>query len=188
MKIVFTGRKADLSDSLKTFTEKKLSKIERILGPNPQAHVVLTLEKHRHRSEIVVNARTATLTARADAADFRDSVAQCVERLLAQAKKYRGRLRQRSRREGARHPKRGAAVVAAGILAGAERSVGSSPDGNDIVRMGRVPVKPMTVEEAMLLARDARDAFFVFRDAESLQISVIFRRADGRFGIVEAEA
>jgi len=187
MKIAFTGRKTDLTDSLKLFTEKKLAKLERILGPDTEAHVVLTLEKRRQRAEIVVKARTVTLTARADAADFLDSVTGSVERLLAQAKKHRGRLTKRSRREGARHPKRGAAVVEAGILAGAERS-GKGSDGDAVVRMGRVPVKPMTVEEAVLLARQARDAFFVFRDAESLQIAVIFRRADGRLGVVEAEA
>ncbi len=53
--------------------------------------------------------------------------------------------------------------------------------------MGRVPVKPMSVEEALLLMQDSPHPFLVFRDADSQQVSVIFRRRDGHFGLIEPE-
>ncbi|HXI02505.1 MAG TPA: ribosome-associated translation inhibitor RaiA, partial [Candidatus Saccharimonadales bacterium] len=83
MTILFTGRKADLTPALKAFAEGKLAKLERILDDIQEAHVILELDKHRHRCETVLKARTATLTARADGPDFRVSIARCADRLLA---------------------------------------------------------------------------------------------------------
>ena len=53
--------------------------------------------------------------------------------------------------------------------------------------MGRTPVKPMSVEEAVLLLQENSDPFLVFRDADSLRFCVLFRRGDGRFGLIEPE-
>ena len=74
MTILFTGRKADLKPGLKTLAERKLEKLERLLHENPDAHIILTQEKHRHLAEIIVRARVGTLTAKADGADFQESL------------------------------------------------------------------------------------------------------------------
>jgi ribosome hibernation promoting factor len=185
MTILFTGRKADLTPALKQFAESKLGKLERVLDDIQEAHVILELDKHRHRCETVVKSRTTTLTARADGGDFRVSVAQCVDRLVAQAKKHHGRLTGRSRREGARSSPRRARVAE---LALALSPGEPAPEEHRVVRMGSVPVKPMSVDEALLQVRGSRDLFLVFRNTESQQVTVLFRRPDGRFGLVEAEA
>ena len=54
--------------------------------------------------------------------------------------------------------------------------------------MGRVPAKPMSVEEALLQVRASRESVLIFRNADSQQVAVLFRRADGRFGLIEEEA
>lgn len=185
MTILYTGRKADLTPVLKELTEKKLGKLGRFLGEIQDAHVILTLEKHRHLTEIVVKGRLATLTARSEAADFRDSVVLCIDRLLVQARKHRERRAKERRREGRRSsPRRGGETLGAPALAGA---AGSDNDHPRVVRMGRIPAKPMSVEEALLQVRGSRDPFLIFRNAESQQLAVIFRRSDGRFGLVEEE-
>lgn len=182
MTIVFTGRKADLTAGLKAVAEKKLSKLERILHESPDVHVILTQEKHRHRVEILVRARVGKLTARGQAAVMREALGEAIERILAQGRKHhekrsRGRKR-RSMRESAR-----GGDLALAALDGAR----GEPDGPAIVPMGRVPVKPMSVEEALLLMQDSPHPFLVFRDADSQQVSVIFRRRDGHFGLIEPE-
>jgi putative sigma-54 modulation protein len=179
MTILFTGRQADLTEGLKAFTEKKLAKLERFLDALQDAHVVLKAEKHRRLVEIVVKTRAATLTARGEAADFRDSIGLCADRLLAQAKRHHERLAKERKRAGMRSSPR-------------VPETGAPPRAGDgdhpaVVRMGSIPAKPMSLEEALLQADRSSDPVLVFRNVESQNVAVLFRRADGRFGLVEEE-
>jgi len=175
MDIVFTGRKADLTRDLRALAEEKLGKLERILHEIPGAHVVLTREKHRHLVEIVVRGRAGTLTATADGSEFEESLARAGDRILAQARKHHSKIAKGPKRRRGRGEARSAQVPPA------------SGDGAGVVSMGRIPVKPMSVEEAVLQLEEQGDAFVVFRDADSMQVAVIFRRRDGRIGLVEPE-
>jgi putative sigma-54 modulation protein len=183
MKILFTGRKAHLTPTLKAFTEGKLVKLEKVLGDILDAHVVLKREKHRLGAEIVVKARTRTLTAKCEAADFTDAVTACVDRLLAQARRHADR--RNSRRKG-----RGPWETPRRNLAAVETAPEPIPDAlaPEVVRMGRMPVRPMSVREALLRARDAERPILVFRDLASQQVAVLYRREDGQYGLVETEA
>lgn len=179
MPILFTGRKADLTPALKRFAESKLNKLDRFLGTEPDVHVILTVERHRRLAEIVARTPAATLTARADSPDFRESIDRCLDRIVAQAKRNHDKQtrRRRGRRETLRLPP--------GILPAVATDQDERPA---VVRMGRVPVKPMSVDEAVFEIQDSRDGFLVFRNADSQRISVLFRREDGRFGLIEPEA
>ncbi len=185
MTIVYTGRRAALTPLLREFVEKKLTKLERFLGEIQDAHVILALEKHRYLAEVVVKARVASLAAKSESSDFRDAAAMCTERLLAQAKRHHDRLAKERKREGMRRSARRGGLPIEAIL---DAVTGSDNNRPPIVRMGRIPAKPMSVEEAALQVRDSRNAFLIFRNAESQQVAVIFRRPDGRYGLVEEEA
>lgn len=183
MPILFTGRKTDLTPALREFAEEKLDKLARLLGDDPDAHVILTRERHRHLAEIVARSRAGTLTARADAADVTDALRGCLDRILAQAKKRRALVaRERKRRAMKASPRE--------VRSRGDRGSAAPPDDDRplVVSMGRVPVKPMSVEEAVLEMQGSPEAFLVFRDADSRQITVLFRRSDGRFGLIEPEA
>jgi ribosome hibernation promoting factor len=180
MTILFTGRKADLTPGLKTFTEEKLARLERVLHESPDAHVVLTREKHRHLAEIVVHARIGTLTAKANGAEFEESLGLAIDRLLAQARKQHSKIAKGRKRRAMRESPRGGPPFP-------EVPPVSSPDGPAVVPMGRVPVRPLSVEEAILLLAEASEPFLMFRDADTLRFCLIFRRRDGRFGLVEPE-
>jgi ribosome hibernation promoting factor len=180
MTILFTGRKADLTPGLKTFTEEKLARLERVLHESPDAHVVLTREKHRHLAEIVVHARIGTLTAKANGTEFEESLGRAIDRLLSQARRHHSKIAKGRKRRAMRESPRGGRVFE-------ETPLVSSPDGPAVVPMGRVPVRPMSIEEALLLLREASEPFLMFRDADTLRFCLIFRRRDGRFGVVEPE-
>jgi putative sigma-54 modulation protein len=185
MTILFTGRKTHLTPSVKEFAEAKLKRLERVLDPIRDAHVILDQERHRHVAEIVVKARHATFTAKGAAAEPLDAIGACVDRLVVQARRHRERARKERKRRGAKaSPRRLAALLAeaAGAPGPAARN------GPGVIRMGRMPAKPMSVEEALLEARDTRSPVLVFRNAESQQVAVLFLRPDGRFGLIEAEA
>ncbi|HEX9427924.1 MAG TPA: ribosome-associated translation inhibitor RaiA [Candidatus Polarisedimenticolia bacterium] len=184
MTITYTGRKAHLTPALKAFTEEKLGKLQRFLGQVGEAHLVVSTERHRHLAEIVLKGDGAALTAKAEAADFHEAIAVAVDRLIAQGKKHR-ELRSRERKRRGRH-----ASPRGGYATPARNGPRPAPEGGgraDLVRMGRIPAKPMSLEEAMVQFRESRDPFLAFRDVESQQLAVIFRRPDGRFGLVEEE-
>jgi putative sigma-54 modulation protein len=180
MSVLFTGRKTDLSADLKEWIGKKLEKLEPLLHETPDAHVILTREKHRHRVEIVVRARVGTLTATADGTVFEESLGLAVDRLLAQARKHHGKLARSRKRQAMRSsPRRGPRLSESA----ASRDGGEMP----LVVPTRISVKPMSVEEALLLLQENSDPFLVFRDSDNLRLCVLFRRRDGRFGLIEPE-
>jgi putative sigma-54 modulation protein len=183
MTILFTGRKAHLTAALKTFAESKLGKLEKLLGDMLGAHVILKSEKHRQVAEVVVKARSRTLTAKAEAGEFTDAVSACADRLMAQARKHADRMNSRRKGRGTRgSPWR--------RQDGAARSPEPLPtDGlPEVVRMGRTAVRSMSVREALLRAVDADRPVLVFREVVSQQVAVLFRRDDGQYGLVETEA
>ncbi len=180
MTLLFTGRKADLTAGLKTFTEEKLARLERVLHESPDAHVVLTREKHRHRAEIVVHARIGTLTAKADGAEFEESLGLAIDRLLAQARKHHSKIAKGRKRRAMRESlRRGPGL--------SEVLEPPASDGPVVVPMGRVPVRPMSVEEALLRLQELSDPFLLFRDVDSGRLCLLFRRRDNRYGLVETE-
>jgi len=180
MDIAYTGRKASLTPALKAAAEGKLEKLEKVLGDILDARVILTREKHRQVAEIVVKARARTLTAKGEAAEFTDAIGMAADRLMAQARRHADRRNARrkgtapwkeTRREPAAAPETLEPVRVSGL-----------------VRFGPFRVLPMSVREALARARDEGPEVLVFRDLASQQVSVLFRRPDGQYGLVETEA
>src|SRR5258705_13334566 len=110
MSVLLRGGKAGLSPDLKGWVGKNLENLEPLLRETPDAHVILTREKHRHRVEIVVRARVGTLTATADGAVFEESLGLAVDRLLAQARKHHGKLARGRKRQAMRASRRRGAL------------------------------------------------------------------------------
>jgi putative sigma-54 modulation protein len=187
MPILFTGRKTDLTLGLREFAEAKLAKLARLLGDEPEAHVILKREKHRHLAEIVARSRVGVLTARGDAGDVRDALRVCLDRAVAQARKQRARVARERKRRAMQDSPRGAGGRPRG-----RPPWSPAPAGDDdrplVIPAQRIAVKPMSVEEAALRMQVTADPFLVFHNADSQRIAVMFRRADGRFGLIEPES
>lgn len=181
MIITYTGRKAHLTPALKSFAEERLGKLHRFLGRVGEAHVIVSVEKHRHLVEIVMKGNGSPLTAKAEAADLHEAIAMAADRLVAQGKKHRERLARERKRQGRLASPRG------GFAPEPPRPPRRPAGGDGLVRMGRIPAKPMSLDEALLQFRESGDQVLAFRDINSQQFAVIFRRPDGRFGLVEEE-
>lgn len=178
MQIEYTGRQTDVAPALKTLAERKLRKLEKVLGRITHVHVVLASGKRRQSAEVSVNSPHLTLAATEESGDLATSLATVVDRLTRQAQKHLGKLRTRKRRT----PKPTALVSRA--PAPEPRREG----GPRIIRSRRFTAKPMTVEEAALEVLAGEDAFLVFRDAATERMSVLFKRKDGNLGLIEPEA
>ena len=130
--------------------------------------------------DTLVHARIGTLTAKADGAEFEESLGLAIDRLLAQARKHHSKIAKGRKRRAMRDSLRRGPDVSEVVEPAAS-------DGPVVVPMGRVAVRPMSVEEALVRLQELSDPFFVFRDADSQRVCLLFRRRDNRYGLVETE-
>ncbi len=181
MQIEYTGRQTEVSEKLRTLAERKLRKLAKTLRGITHVHVILTADKHRQIAEVAIQSRHLTLTATEETSDMPVSLATVVDKLVRQAQRHMGKLRERKRKAPARSKARWPGVAASGDGGGQE----SRPR---VIRTRRSSLKPMTVEEAMLEVESSDDGFLVFKDASTERTNVLFRRKDGNLGLIEPEA
>jgi putative sigma-54 modulation protein len=178
MRLVLTGRNVEITPTLRGLIERRLTKLERMLNDAVvSAQVVLALEKYRHITEITVHARgDHVLHGIGDAADWPLSLRAAVEKVGQQAHRLKSKWSARKKRPASRRS-----------AAGGEREPRPEPpaSGPRIIRAARYPVKPMTIEDAALAVETGREAFLVFRDAATDEVTILYRRKDGNLGLIE---
>jgi putative sigma-54 modulation protein len=184
MKIVYTGRQVELAPAQLRKLEAQFAKTGKLLDGRRECegHVILSLERHLHRAEATVNYFGHALVGVGSSADLFNAIHSAAEKLEKQALKARAKWRDTKRT-----PRKGAAAFGPGSEPAAE-SIGAGSEPETVSRVYRVDHhkkrKPMTLDEA-ILEMDGRD-YLVYRDAESERVSVLVRRRDGHFDLVEA--
>lgn len=172
IKIEFTGRHIEVTDALKKHAAGQFDR----LGPlfeskSPKANVTIEVERGRHRSEIVVHWRNETLSATSIDADMYQSLSKSVAKIEKQARKLKDKVIDKSHR--------------------ARRAAASTGDSVPPARRPKIVVskmkaqKPITPQEAAMALDDGKDGFLLFRDSEGGEISLIYKRSDGNYGLVQ---
>ena len=187
MTVQITARHIEVPDSLKEFIESRVTKLEKFIDGITDVHVTLATEKYRQIAEINVHGRGSVyLSATESSEDLRASFTQAIEQIQGQAKKHREKKIGKKRRR-AQHDISEATlnVLAAETAAAAESASGEQ--SRRIIESRRFVVKPLSVEEAVLTIDDSGEEFLVFRNSESERVNVIYRRADGNFGLIDPE-
>ena len=169
MEIIVRGKNIDVNPALKQYAEKRFAKIDRHLRQPPlSCQVTFSTERENHVVEVTIPLNGFLLRAEESARDAFSSVDNVLEKLEKQMEKYRTRLLRRDK---------GDAVP----------EIKLDQEAPSIVRVKRFAMKPMTPEEAAmqmdLLAHD----FFVFANAETNAVNVVYRRKDGNYGLIEPE-
>ncbi|MFL5922337.1 MAG: ribosome hibernation-promoting factor, HPF/YfiA family [Gaiellaceae bacterium] len=180
MQFQVKGRNLEISDAIRSYAEAKLSKLERQL-PDPRVELELAVEKNpsiaqNHVAEATIWTNGPVLRAREASSDMRASIDQLVEKLERQISRYRTRGRDRRRR-------------AARANGPAPDSMGVMAEGNEpqIVKTKQFALNPMNAEEAVLQLELIGHDFFVFRNADSGDVNVVYRRRDGGYGLIEPQ-
>jgi putative sigma-54 modulation protein len=180
MRLVLTGRHVEISPGLRRLVDRKLARLERILGGSlVSAQVTLTLEKQRHVADLSVHARgDHVLNGRVAGATWTAALGGAVEKIQRQAATLKGKWDGRKRR-----------AIAPRATDTAPTTLPAAPGGGRprIVRVSRAQFKPMSVENAAVELEASGDAFLLFRNVETDGLSVLVRNAAGRFGLVEPE-
>lgn len=178
MRLHVKGKNVEVSESIRQYAEDKMSKLDRQLHELTEVELELSVEKNPSISanqvaEVTVWTKGPTLRVTGASSDMKASIDQLTEKLLRQVEHYRGK-------------RRGRQVRGNGIPPGGSMSIPDEEDtGQQIVKTKQFSMKPMSAEEAVLQLELIGHDFFVFRNDESGEINVIYRRKDGGYGLIE---
>jgi len=167
MQVIFSTRGMTISKAYKDALTKKLSKLEPLL-PVIETRAVLSREKHRRTAALTLVAKRHTFRSEETAGDLAVAVELAIDALARQVREMKDRVKNRK----ARHARRPGAVGREGAAA------------PDIVAR-RVPLKPMTVDDATVALARGADEFVIFINASTDTVNVLYRRTDGALGLVE---
>ncbi len=176
MDFEYTGRHIDVTPALRAHVEEHFGKIGQLFenATTARAHVIIDVVKNRHIAEILFHWREHTLTAKDTNADMYQALTRCIDKIEKQAVKLKKKLI--DRRQGARP---------LASLAPDDGRVETPRLAGRIINARRYSVKPMTPEEAALALSGDDNQFLVFRDADSDRVSVLYKRKDGNYGLIE---
>lgn len=181
MRLELTGRHVEITPELRRQVEKGLGKLDRRLESGiVSVQAVLTLEKYRHTSEFTVHARGDHFFHGIAATNaWASSLAGAIEKIEQQLARMKGKWQGRKRRAASRRVVPIEPLPPPVPIAEAKT--------RRIRRVRRYAVKPMTVDEAALAVEAGDGTFLVFRNAATDAVSVLYRRKDGDFGLIEPE-
>jgi len=176
MQITIAARNLELTPALRRYTERKLKKLEKYLDSITSAHVILSIEKYRHIVEVTLRARDITIRGEEATEDLYSSVDLVMDKLERQLRRYKERI--------SAHQGRGQRIASS-----ARRSMEAPflEEEPRVVKVKRFPVKPLSLEEAIIHMDLLGHNFFVFRNAENEEVNVLYRRRDGNLGLIEPE-
>ena len=198
MNVEYTGRQYEITPAVRKQIEHGLTKIKKLLGDNFETHVILAVEKHRHKAEITITYRDHPIVGMAEAAEMTSAVTEALDRIDRQAVKYRTRYRAKkraARKKWAAKPARSEESLAIAVGADASTAVPVVVHGfpaavrtteAHIVRStDSVAMRPMTLEEAVKECEFRDREVFVFRDPAG-KVKVLHRTKDGKIELIEA--
>jgi len=174
MQFSVTARNLEITPALRAYTEEKLSRLTRYLENIVTIHVVLSVNKHRQTAEVTLRVRELTIRAEEESDDLYSSIDLVVEKLERQILRYKERILAHAVRGGNRG---GRTASEAPVMAEEPR----------VVKTKRFAVKPVGVDEAILQMNLLGHNFYVFRNATTEDVNVIYRRRDGHYGLIEPE-
>ena len=181
MQLQVKGKGMSVTDALFQHAEQKLERLAKVLPPWDDATSVeleLSVERnpkiaHAQIAEVTVRTKGPVLRVREAADDMYVAIDVAARKLERQARRYRDK-RRRGPGKSSHHPVEGTPVV-------------PDEDSPLIVKTKQFPVKPMSPEEAVLQLELVGHDFFVFQNAETIEVNVVYRRRDGNYGLIEPQ-
>ena len=176
MKYTFVGKNIDVGNRLKDRLIKKVGKLEKFFNPETEATATFSIVRNQHKLELTIIQNGILFRAEEQSDDMYLSIDKVVDVIERQIRKNKTRLARRIR----------------------ENAFANEEDFEDsryiveeqdlsITRIKKFQVKPMAVEEAILQMNLLGHVFFIYLDSETKQISVVYKRSDGSYGLIEPE-
>ena len=174
MKFIISGKNLPVSDNLKTAVEDKLGKLERYFTPDTEVIVTLSVEKERQKIEVTIPVKGRIIRSEQTSNDMYVSIDLVEEVIERQLRKYKNKIIDR-KQEGGNFQK---AFVEDDY---------EEDDEVKIIRSKRFDIKPMYAEDACVQMELLGHSFFVFVNAETDQVNVVYKRKGNTYGLIEPE-
>ena len=179
MRTIVKGKNIDVPDNIRAYAERKLARLERILDDRSDALVELSVERHRsvadsHIVEVTLVIDGHTIRTHAAGPNHRAGVDEVVDKLERRAVDHREKPRVRAR------PDEEKAI----LRTIADGTADAAPE-RQIVKTKRFAIEPMFEEDALARMEELGHQFFVYVDAETERVRVLYRRNDGHYGLIE---
>ena len=174
MNIIISGRNMDVTPGLKSAVEAKIGKLEKYFTADTEVHVTLSVEKDRQKIEVTIPVKGNIIRSEQTSNDMYVSIDLVEEIIERQLKKYKTKL------------------IAAHQAAGCFQPSYMENDYEEeeeirIVRTKKFDIKPMYPEDACVQMELLGHNFFVFCNAETDEVNVVYKRKDGAYGLIEPE-
>ena len=177
MKISVTFRNGEGENWQKVYAEERIQKLNKYLDAPAEAHIIVSMEKFRNSVEINLSSNGWNLNAKEEAKDMHLALDSCIEKIEKQLKKQREKIREHK-------PK--------SIRRGKEKSdEGEEAEESNISKIAetrKVILKPMSFDEAIMEIEGTKDSFIIYRDSSSENVSLIYRRDDGNYTLLETNS
>ena len=174
MKFIIVGKNINVTEGLKSAVEDKIGKLEKYFSPETEVHVTLSVEKERQKIEVTIPVKGSIIRSEQVSNDMYVSIDLVEEIIERQLKKYKTRITDRKQ------------------AAESFRKEYLENDYMDeeeikIVRTKKFDIKPMYPEDACVQMELLGHSFFVFVNAETDEVSVVYKRKGGTYGLIEAD-
>ena len=174
MKYVIVGKNMEVSSSLEKAVRDKLGKLDKFFSEDTTAHVTLSLNRGRHIIEVTIPVKGNVIRCEQVSTDMYASIDQAAEVIERQLKRYKSKIVKKHKAQAA-----------------FKREYLEEPYGTDeeirIVRNKQFEMKPMYPEDACVQMELLGHGFYVFRNAETEQINVVYKRKDNAYGLIVPE-
>ena len=174
MKFIIIGRNIDVTEGLKSAVQEKLGKLERYFTPETEIHVTLSVEKDRQKIEVTIPVKGNIIRSEQVSSDMYVSIDLVEEVIERQLRKYKTKI-VNQQQAGGNFQKE---FVEDEFLEDEEVK---------IIRTKKFGIKPMFPEDACIQMELLGHSFFVFSNAETDEVNVVYKRKDGSFGLIEPE-
>lgn len=180
MKFNIRGEQIEVTEALREYVEKKIGRLERYFEAPPTSEVNVTLSVIREKQcvEVTIPFPAMLLRAEEKGSDMYASIDLVVDKLERQIRKHKTKANRKVRQEaGYKNVFKEDVVTPVHLL--------EDEEDYEVVRTKRFTLKPMDVEEAILQMNMVGHNFFVFANSDSSQVNVVYKRADGKYGLIE---
>ncbi|MBR6328381.1 MAG: ribosome-associated translation inhibitor RaiA [Lachnospiraceae bacterium] len=174
MKFIIVGKNIDVTPGLKSAVQEKIGKLEKYFTPETEVHVTLSVEKDRQKIEVTIPVKGTIIRSEHVSNDMYVSIDLVEEIIERQMKKYKNKIIERNQ---------GGGNLKTAFL----ETEAEDDEEVKIVRSKRFGIKPMFPEDACVEMELLGHDFFVFRNAETEEVNVVYKRKGNTYGLIEPE-
>lgn len=173
MEILIRGTKLEITDSMKDYVKEKLSKLDKYLvDQKAKANVLVKVHNYLQKVEVTIPLKTLILRAEEEQQDFYAAVDLVINKLERQIRKNKAKLQKRDKAKSKEFNIDDIIPI---------------EEDEKIVKHKKIDVKPMNSEEAILQMELLGHDFYVYKDSDTNNVCVLYKRKDGGYGVIEGE-